>query len=103
MARLIADIPDEEHKYLKMCCAKLGVTIKEFVKDAIIEKVDSQEDAWMIERWKNDGTLEEIEKEMNDPHRIIYTYERINGEFIAKELTHQQILNEQAEQIKNAV
>jgi len=29
--RISIDIDEDEHKYLKMCCAKLGVTIKQFV------------------------------------------------------------------------
>lgn len=56
MARLLADIPDIEHKYLKMCCAKLGVTIKSFVTKAIAEKIDAWEDVWMIEQMKKEGT-----------------------------------------------
>lgn len=48
--RLSFDFPTDEHKYLKMCCAKLGVSIKEFVTKAIIEKVDSHEDEWMLQQ-----------------------------------------------------
>ena len=44
MARLLAEVPNEEHKYLKMCCAQLGMTMKSFITAAIIEKVERQED-----------------------------------------------------------
>lgn len=55
MARLLADIPDSEHKYLKMCCAKLGVTIKSFITKAVVEKIDEWEDVWMVEQLKKEG------------------------------------------------
>lgn len=48
--KLSFEFPVEEHKYLKMCCAKLGMSIREFVTQAIIEKVDEQEDKWMVEQ-----------------------------------------------------
>jgi hypothetical protein len=63
---------DDEHKYLKMCCAKLGMTIKQFVTSAAIERVDDWEDKWMLERWERDGTRDEIEKERNNPERTVF-------------------------------
>ncbi|MBA3603720.1 MAG: hypothetical protein H0W50_08790 [Parachlamydiaceae bacterium] len=70
--RISIDIEEAEHKYLKMCCAKLGMTIKQFVTSAAIERVDNWEDKWMLERWERDGTREEMEKEKNNPERIVY-------------------------------
>lgn len=84
--RISIDIEEDEHKYLKMCCAKLGITIKQFVIDAIIEKVDEWEDKWMIERWSRDGTREEIEKERNDPNRTSYELDKVDGRFIFTEM-----------------
>ena len=49
MARLLAEVPDKEHKYLKMCCAQLGVTMRSFITAAIIEKVERQEDEWLMQ------------------------------------------------------
>lgn len=46
--RLSFDMSVEDHKYLKMCCAKLGVSIKEFIIKAINEKVEFYEDEWMF-------------------------------------------------------
>lgn len=46
--RISVDIDEDEHKYLKMCCAKLGMTIKEFVIGAIILQVDAC-DKWMLD------------------------------------------------------
>lgn len=70
--RISIDIDEDEHKYLKMCCAKLGMTIKQFVTNATIERVDAWEDKWMLERWERDGTREQMEKEKNDPERTVF-------------------------------
>lgn len=77
--RISIDIDEEEHKYLKMCCAKLGMTIKEFVLTATIDRVDIWEDKWMLERWERDGTKEEIDKERNNPDRTVYKLNFANG------------------------
>ena len=79
--RISIDIQEDEHKYLKMCCAKLGVTIKQFVTGAVIEKVDAWEDKWMLERWARDGTSEELQKEANNPNRSVYELDT-SGNFI---------------------
>lgn len=47
--RLSFDMSAEDHKYLKMCCAKLGISLKEFIIKAINEKVDEHEDIWFSE------------------------------------------------------
>ena len=78
--RISVDIDEEDHKYLKMCCLKLGVTIKDFVLGCTLDKVDSCEDKWMLERWEKDGTRQEIEDERKDPNRIVYQMERKDGE-----------------------
>ncbi len=46
--RISIDINEEDHKYLKMCCAKLGVSIKEFVLEAVQEKIKYYEDEWLF-------------------------------------------------------
>lgn len=81
--RISIDIEENEHKYLKMCCAKLGVTIKQFVLNATIDKVDDWEDKWMIERWERDGTRQELEKEESNPNRTVYVLDS-NGNFMEK-------------------
>lgn len=52
--RLSFDMSVEDHKYLKMCCAKLGVSIKEFIINATNEAVYAQEDKWFDELPKED-------------------------------------------------
>jgi len=47
IVRLSLELPESEHKYLKMCCVKLGISIKEFVLSAAISRLDEQEDEWM--------------------------------------------------------
>lgn len=56
--RLSFDMDVNDHKYLKMCCAKLGVSIKDFLIKTINEAVYCQEDKWFEEqdnRDKNKG------------------------------------------------
>lgn len=50
--RLSIVMTESEHKYLKMCCVKLGVSIKDFVLNATIDKVDLCEDDWMIKTYE---------------------------------------------------
>ena len=84
VVRLSIEIPESEHKYLKMCCTKLGISMKEFVLKATIERVDLHEDDWMIERWKKEGRDEEFEKEQKDENRIVYVDELVDGEHLFK-------------------
>lgn len=90
--RLSLEMDEEEHKYLKMCCAKIGVSIKEFVLKATIDTVDSWEDKWMLERWEKDGTREELERERNDPNCVTYSMENINGKFFCTEMKGNKII-----------
>lgn len=46
---------EENHKYLKVCCAKLGVTIKDFVSNCINEKIEQFEDEWLFKDSFNDN------------------------------------------------
>lgn len=86
--RISIDIDEQEHKYLKMCCAKLGMTIKEFVIGATIDRVDAWEDKWMLERWERDGTRAEIEIEKNEPNRTVYELKSDNGIYSLIETTY---------------
>lgn len=89
--RISVDIDEDEHKYLKMCCARLGMTIKEFVVKATIEKVDSWEDTWMLERWEKDGTLEQLEKDRNNPDRKLYEINFNGDECLFTETTYRDV------------
>ena len=42
--RLSVEFPLEEHAYLKMLCAKMHVSMKEFVTESIIKAVEDYED-----------------------------------------------------------
>jgi len=59
-SRLTVDMPTEEHHYLKMGCAKLGTSMRDFVIKATFEKMEAMEDEWLAERAHK--TLEQIEK-----------------------------------------
>lgn len=61
--RLSFDMSQEDHKYLKMCCAKLGVSIKEFVIRATNEKVATCEDGWLWDQVQ--------EKQEGESHLLI--------------------------------
>lgn len=67
--RISIDIDEDEHKHLKMCCVKMGISIKQFVLEAVINRVDEQEDKWWIEKPEtkelleksNNGSLEMVD------------------------------------------
>ena len=69
--RISVDIDENDHKYLKMCCVKLGVSIRQFVLEAVIDRVEEQEDKWWLEKPETqellkkskDGTLETVDFE----------------------------------------
>jgi predicted DNA-binding protein len=58
-ARLTVDMNSEEHSYLKMACAKLGVTMRQFMLLATFEKMEQLEDVWLAKRARE--TLKRIE------------------------------------------
>src|SRR3954468_2708871 len=89
--RISIDLEESEHKYLKMCCAKLGMTIKQFVTSASIERVDDWEDKWMLERWDRDGTREEMEKEKNNPERTVFELKLDGAETSFVETTYSNV------------
>lgn len=49
-ARLTLDMNSDEHSYLKMACAKLGVSMREFMLLATFEKMEQIEDEWLAEK-----------------------------------------------------
>lgn len=49
-ARLTLDMDSEEHAYLKMACAKLGVSMRQFMLLATFEKMEKMEDEWLAEK-----------------------------------------------------
>lgn len=58
-SRLTVDMTAEEHMYLKMASAKLGVSMREFMLSAAFEKMEEIEDAWLST--KAQETLNRIE------------------------------------------
>ena len=52
--RMSFDMDSSDHKYLKMCCAKLGVSIKDFIISATNEKIHEWEDVWFSERQREE-------------------------------------------------
>jgi len=57
-ARLTIDMDQEDHRYLKMACAKIGVTMREFLLQLAFEKMEELEDEWLAD--KATETLENI-------------------------------------------
>jgi hypothetical protein len=51
-ARLTVDMTSEEHTYLKMASAQLGISMREFVLLATFKKMEDLEDQWLSERAK---------------------------------------------------
>lgn len=46
-ARLTLDMSRQEHSYLKMASAKLGISMREFILLAAFEKLIEVEDEWL--------------------------------------------------------
>lgn len=49
-ARLTLDMDFQEHAYLKMACAKFGVSMRQFMLRAAFEKMEKIEDDWLAEK-----------------------------------------------------
>ena len=49
-ARLTVDMNPEEHTYLKMASAQLGVTMREFVLWAAFKKMVEIDDQWLSDK-----------------------------------------------------
>lgn len=70
--KLTFEFPAEEYIFLKMTCAKLGVSMKDFVTNAIIKSIDEYEahldsmsyQALTHEERDNAISLEQLEKEL---------------------------------------
>jgi uncharacterized protein (DUF1778 family) len=58
-ARLTLDMDFEEHAHLKMACAMLGVTMRQFMLRATFEKMEKLDDEWLAK--KAHETLKRIE------------------------------------------
>ena len=67
--RLSFDMSVEDHKYIKMCCAKLGVSIKNFIIKSSIEAVYAQEDIWFDELTQREEDKEEGENYVLIDHK----------------------------------
>lgn len=59
-ARLTLDMSPEEHMYLKMASAKLGMSMREFLLLAAFERMEEIEDEWLAEKARE--TLENIQE-----------------------------------------
>lgn len=48
--RLNIDFPSDDYAYLKMLCAKKGVSIKEFVTPLILKAIEEEEDILLVKK-----------------------------------------------------
>lgn len=53
MSRLLCEIPDHDHRELKVCCARLGMSLKDFVYTAVMEKVHQSKQDLDVGELKN--------------------------------------------------
>jgi len=60
--RLSLEISKEDHKYLKMCCSKLGISIRSFVLSSVIKSVEEKEDEWTLSK-----DIEAVEEYLKNP------------------------------------
>ncbi len=49
-SRLTVDMSPDEHMHLKMVCAKLGVSMREFLLHSAFEKIEDIEDEWLADK-----------------------------------------------------
>lgn len=49
-SRLTVDMSSDEHMYLKMACAKLGISMREFLLRSAFEKIEDIEDEWLADK-----------------------------------------------------
>ncbi len=49
-SRLTVDMSPDEHMYLKMACAKIGVSMKDFLLQLAFEKIEDMEDDWLSDK-----------------------------------------------------
>jgi len=59
-SRLTVDMSTDQHSYLKMACAKMGVTMRDFLLHAAFEKIEEIEDDWLAQKARE--TLKEIDE-----------------------------------------
>ncbi len=57
-ARLTVDMSPDEHMYLKMACAKLGVSMREFLVQSAFKQIEDMEDEWFAKKAR--GVLKDI-------------------------------------------
>lgn len=65
-ARLTIDMDSEEHAYLKMACAKLGVSMRQFMLLATFEKMEKMEDDWLAGK-------EVLHRIRSGDYRVVYS------------------------------
>ncbi len=58
-SRLTVDMSSDEHMYIKMASAKLGLTMREFLLSCAFEKLEELEDEWLAARARE--TLADVE------------------------------------------
>ena len=49
-SRLTLDMTPDEHTYLKMASAKLGISMKQFLLTTAFERMEELEDEWLAEK-----------------------------------------------------
>lgn len=66
-SRITVDVSRDERMYLKMACAKIGVSMKDFLLQLAFEKIEDMEDEWLAN--KATETLENIK---SGKEKLIY-------------------------------
>ena len=60
--RLSIEFPAEEYTYLKLACAKQGISIKDFVTQAVVKTIEEYEEELDVLAFKEAYTEENIAK-----------------------------------------
>ncbi len=71
IARLTVDMSPEEHTYLKMASAKMGISMKELVISSTFKMLEEVEDQWLLDQ------VEETKKEIKSGKQKLHSWESV--------------------------
>lgn len=62
--KLSIDFPADEYTYLKMACAKQGISIKDFVTNAVVQRIEDYEDELTAKKLEQEESYNKASKKV---------------------------------------
>lgn len=69
--RVTVDMPENEHMYLKMACAKLKLSLKDFIIQATEQKIQEVEDEWLALQ------VDEVKERVKNGEETFTSWEKV--------------------------